>query len=199
MLRWLWPWPLSKYASTPAAVLRPSEIAHTTSDWPRRISPAAKTPSTEVMLLLIGGHIAAAVERDSQLLQHSAAHRPSEAHGKQHEVGFDYGFGSGNRLELWRRRHLHGMQARHVSVGVALETDRSQAPLARSAFFVRALGAQLQRPQRPRRQRGARLRRLGHDLKLPDACRSLTQTGAETIGSGIAASDDDHFLSGRQN
>ena len=38
-----------KYLSIPAAALRPSAIAHTTSDWPRRMSPAAKTPSTDVM------------------------------------------------------------------------------------------------------------------------------------------------------
>src|SRR5579863_305227 len=31
------------YLSIAAAALRPSEIAHTTSDCPRRISPAAKT------------------------------------------------------------------------------------------------------------------------------------------------------------
>src|SRR5438132_441747 len=35
--------------STPAAALRPSEIAHTTSDCPRRISPAAKMPGTELI------------------------------------------------------------------------------------------------------------------------------------------------------
>lgn len=38
-----------RYSSTAAAALRPSAIAHTTSDCPRRISPAAKTPDTELM------------------------------------------------------------------------------------------------------------------------------------------------------
>ena len=38
-----------RYLSTEIAALRPSEIAHTTNDWPRRISPAAKTPGTELM------------------------------------------------------------------------------------------------------------------------------------------------------
>ena len=37
-----------RYASTSAAALRPSAMAHTTRDWPRRISPAAKTFSTVV-------------------------------------------------------------------------------------------------------------------------------------------------------
>jgi hypothetical protein len=31
------------------AAFRPSLMAHTTSDCPRRISPAAKTPGTELM------------------------------------------------------------------------------------------------------------------------------------------------------
>ena len=33
-------------ASTAVAQRRPSSIAHTISDWPRRASPAAKTPGT---------------------------------------------------------------------------------------------------------------------------------------------------------
>ena len=38
-----------RYRSTARAALRPSEIAQTTSDCPRRRSPAANTPATEVM------------------------------------------------------------------------------------------------------------------------------------------------------
>ena len=38
-----------RYASIEAAALRPSAMAQTTRDWPRRMSPAAKMPSTEVM------------------------------------------------------------------------------------------------------------------------------------------------------
>lgn len=37
-----------RYASTDRAHWRPSRIAHTTSDWPRRMSPAANTLSTDV-------------------------------------------------------------------------------------------------------------------------------------------------------
>ena len=37
--------PISQ-ASTARAHSRPSQIAHTTSDWPRRVSPAANTPGT---------------------------------------------------------------------------------------------------------------------------------------------------------
>src|SRR5581483_6972637 len=38
----------SSHERTAAAQRRPSSIAQTTSDWPRRASPAAKTPSAEV-------------------------------------------------------------------------------------------------------------------------------------------------------
>ncbi|CFL17702.1 Uncharacterised protein [Burkholderia pseudomallei] len=37
-----------RYASTERAHWRPSRIAQTTSDWPRRMSPAANTLSTDV-------------------------------------------------------------------------------------------------------------------------------------------------------
>src|SRR5580658_6725877 len=38
-----------RYWSIPRAAWRPSLIAHTTRDCPRRISPAAKTPGTDVI------------------------------------------------------------------------------------------------------------------------------------------------------
>src|SRR5258706_15275998 len=37
-----------KYSSTDVAALRPSAMAHTTRDWPRRASPAANIPGTDV-------------------------------------------------------------------------------------------------------------------------------------------------------
>jgi len=36
------------HSSTARAPCRPSRMAHATRDWPRRMSPAANTPSTEV-------------------------------------------------------------------------------------------------------------------------------------------------------
>src|SRR5690606_6336301 len=40
-----------RYCSMPAAASRPSLIAHTTSEAPRTMSPAAKTPSIEVAMV----------------------------------------------------------------------------------------------------------------------------------------------------
>ena len=58
------------------------------------------------------------------------------------------------------------VQLLHVSVLIAGELGGGDAPFAHAAFFVRALGAQLQRPQRPRRLRRALVRRHGHDFEL---------------------------------
>ena len=58
-----------------AAALRPSAIAHTTSDWPRRMSPAAKTPWHRSHVVLVRGHVAARVQRHAQLLDQPVLHR----------------------------------------------------------------------------------------------------------------------------
>ncbi len=54
-----------------AAAFRPSAIAHTTSDWPRRMSPAAKTPGDGRHVAGIGRDIAARVQIHAQLLDHA--------------------------------------------------------------------------------------------------------------------------------
>jgi hypothetical protein len=59
---------------------------------------------------------------------------------------------------------------------------------------VSALDAKLQRPEGPWRGGGTRLRRLGHDFELVDAPGSLTVDGAEAVGAGVAATDDDDAL-----
>ena len=64
---------------------------------------------------------------------------------------------------------------------------------------MRALGAQLHRPERPGSQRRALVRRLGHDLELVHGERLLAVAGAEAIGAGIAAADDDDALAGGEN
>ena len=68
--------------------------------------------------------------------------------------------------ELRRRTHAHAMQLRHVPVLIAAEPDRRHAPVAQPSFFVRALDAQLHRPQRPGRMRGTRIGRLWQQFEL---------------------------------
>ena len=51
-------------------------------------------------------------------------------------------------------------------------------------------GAELHRPQRPRRAGSARNWWRGQKLELPDAPCSLANAGTGAIGAGIAAADD---------
>src|SRR5690606_16460725 len=50
---------------------------------------------------------------------------------------------------------------------------------------------------RPRLVRGPRGRRLRHDLQLGDGARPLAVGGADTVGAGVAAADDDDVLAFR--
>ena len=77
-------------ASTSRAAWRPSRMAHTTSDCPRRMSPAANTFGTRraVAAIALGGgaHVAALVARDAELLHQARLDRVHEAHREQHQV-----------------------------------------------------------------------------------------------------------------
>src|SRR5262249_8038255 len=86
-----------------------------------------------------------------------------------------------------------------VAVCVSGEAGRSDAPVANAAFFVRALDAQLRRPQRPRSLRRALVWRLRHDLELMDGYWLLTMACAETIRARVATADDDDAFSGGEN
>ena len=55
----------------------------------------------------------------------------------------------GNGLKLGWRADAEGVQLFHVAVFVAGEARGGNGPIANSAFFVRAFGAQLKRPERP--------------------------------------------------
>src|SRR5258708_20981057 len=64
---------------------------------------------------------------------------------------------------------------------------------------MRALDAQLHRPEWPGCQRRALLGRLRHNLELVHGERLLPMAGSEAIGAGITASDNDHALASGQN
>ena len=64
---------------------RPSLIAQTISDCPRRASPAANTPSTEVVYGLHRLDVAARVALDAELLEQPLL-GVQEAHREQHEL-----------------------------------------------------------------------------------------------------------------
>ena len=102
-------------------------------------------------------------------------------------------------FELGRRADADGVKLLDVAVLVAGEFDGVDAPVANAAFFVRAFGAQLQRPQRPGRGCGALGGRLGHDFELVNARGALAMAGAEAVGAGVAAADDDDALAGGED
>ena len=84
--QWRLPPAPARYSSTPAAARRPSRIAQTTSDWPRRQSPAAKTPGTRRLPPLVGHDVAAGVERAAEPLRERSL-GAAEAEGEEDEVG----------------------------------------------------------------------------------------------------------------
>ena len=144
-------------------------------------------------------YVAALVQLHAQLLQHPVFHRPRETHRQQHQVHIQRELRAGLRLERGRRTHSDGVQLLHVAVFVAGELHGAHAPIARAAFLVRALHAQLHRPQRPRRGGRARLGRLGEQLKLSNGPRALAMAGAQAIGAGVAAADDHYPLAGGED
>src|SRR5579871_631793 len=91
------------------------------------------------------------------------------------------------------------MQLLHISVSIAGEAGRRDAPVANATLFVRGLSAQLHRPQRPRRLRCTLVRRLRHDFKLMNRSRFLPMASAQTISARVSATDDDHVLAVRKN
>src|ERR1022692_4310643 len=209
------PTPTSRSSSkpnrnTPGYFKSPSEIP---IDSFRRLAPLGDGPHHQRLpaahvagredarhtrhVIPIGRHIAAPIQRHAYLLDHAVLHRAGEAHGEQHQIGLQGEFRPRQRFKL--RRHAHGVQLLHVALFVAVELHRVAAPTAHAAFFVRAFDAQLHRPQRPRRQRRARVRRLGQEFELRDGARALPMAGAQTIGAGIAAPDDDHAFPDRKS
>src|SRR6201999_1685584 len=67
-----------------------------------------------------------------------------------------------------------------------------EAPLA--PLFVRRGHPEHQRVRRPWCGRGAGLRGARHDLELVDVFGALTVRGAQAVGTGVTATDDDDLL-----
>ena len=83
------------------AAWRPSRIAHTTSDCPRRMSPAANTfGARRAVVEFVCLHVAARIELYPEVLDHAARYGMEEAHGQQHEVGRNGELAGRHRLHL---------------------------------------------------------------------------------------------------
>ena len=118
---------------------------------------------------------------------------------EQDEICLYHSFRAGDGLELRRRADANGVQLFYIAVFVARELHRVERPIALAALFMRALGAQLQGPQRPGSAGRALQGRHGHDLKLVDGLGLMAVAGAQAIRAGIAAADDYDALAGGAN
>src|SRR4051794_34963831 len=91
------------------------------------------------------------------------------------------------------------MELSYVALRIPGEFACRDGPLALAAFLVRALDAQLHRPEGPGREWGAFLGRLRHQLELMYRQRFLAMRRAQAIRARIAAADDDHALAGGED
>ncbi len=137
-------------------------MPHTTSDWPRRQSPAAKTPSRAGgVLAVLCFEVAARVALEAELLGERVL-RTEKAHREKDEIGFE---------DLLRARHFahlplpvrilhpfdaHGFYAGDLAVAVIEESLAQDAELARvlpelgRGLLVAVVDPENQRPLRPR-------------------------------------------------
>jgi hypothetical protein len=154
-------------------------------------------------IVRVGGHGATRADRHAEVAEQSVLRDAGEAHREQHEIDVERELAPRHLDELRSIRSLleldaHGVQPLHAPV-LSLELGRRDAPVALTAFLVGVARAQLHRPMRPRRRLGAVLRWLREELELEHLRRALTMAGADAIGPGVAAADDDDALSFRRD
>jgi hypothetical protein len=80
------------------------------------------------------------IELDPERLDQPLMHRMHEAHGQQHQIGGDFEFGAGYRLNFGVGA---GAMQRLDRAILAAEFRRQHGEVARDAFLVARRGAQL--------------------------------------------------------
>ena len=188
------------HSSTAAAADRPSAIAQTISDWPRPASPATNTPGTVDM-----NDASRAMLPRPSISTPSWASRPvrlrtGEAHGQQHELR------PGSRAPCPRsgvnrpstQLDVDELERLHLAGLVADEPHRAHREHPLAALLVGRRRAVDHRPGRPRVGVRPLVRRPRQDLELGDGRGALAVRGAEAVGAGVAAADDDDVLAVRR-
>ena len=175
-------------------------MAQTIRLWPRVWSPHTKTPSTLVAQSASAATVPRGSTLDAELVHHVAALRAHEAHGQQHQVGTGSsnsepgtssktGRPSSVRIStVWPRRARTAPDP--SSTNSVVVTAKSRSPPSSWAEDVRRMSGQ----SGPRIVGQAVARGLGHDLELVHRGRALAVRGAQAVGPGVAAADDDHVL-----
>ena len=191
---------------TRAAAPRPSLKAQTTRLWPRRQSPAAKTPLMLVAYLPCSALTLVRGSRSTPRSSSSGCFGPEEAHRQQDELRGQHLLGARNFLgtnwPLSLRSHstctvTHRLD---LAVGVADEflgggqIDARIVAELRGGFFLAVVELVDLRPFRPRIVLGALQRRLRQDFELHEALAAMAHRGADAVGAGVAAADDDDVL-----
>ena len=145
--------------------------------------------------VLVATHVGALVEVDAELLDDTRALRAEEAHREEHQLRRDLALGARLRRHLpVDELDLGEAQRGDVAVGVADELGRADGVDALAALLVRARDAVEHRVGRPRLSRGTVVAGLRHDLEARDGRRPLAVRGADAVGAGVTAADDDHVL-----
>src|ERR1700682_3482159 len=150
-------------------------------------------------MVLVGGHVSALIELDSELFDHPIPNRTNEAHRNQDQIHIHREFAARDWLELSRRPNANRVQLRNPAVGGAGKLRCSNTPVAYATFLVSTFDTQLHRPERPGRQWRALLRRLRHNLELVHRQRFLPMTRSQAIGARVTASDDYYAFPSREN
>ena len=183
------------HSSTADAADRPSAIAQTISDWPRPASPATNTPGTVDM----NAASRAMLPRPS-ISTPSWASRPSGS-GPVKPMASSTSWAGISRavpsigvnrpvdqldVDELERLHLAGL--------VADEAHRAHREDPVAALLVGRGRAVDHRPGRPRVGVRPLVRGPRQDLELGHRRRALPVGRAETVGTGVAAADDDDVL-----
>ena len=175
------------------AAWRPSRIAQTTSDWPRRMSPAAKTLSSAGAIVVdVGRDIAARVELDAEA-RRACPRAP------------------GGRSPWRAARDRPSARTRVPGIGCILASTRTQCSFFTTPFSpenfcvtteksrsapswwldeVRSFSGQFGQVSSLSSFSGG----LRHDFELRHRQRALADRGADAVGAGVAAADDHDML-----
>ena len=186
------------------AASRPSAIAQTTSDWPRRQSPAAKTPGWRSCT---GGRSGSRRSRSAPARgprRGRARARRSRSPAAPARRGRPARSRGSPRTGARRPRRSTGGRGRRAAALtrpaiVADELLGLDLPVALAPFLVRGGDAEDLGPERPGGLRVLVLGRARVVVELEDRAGLLAMAGAQAVGRRVAAADDDHVLARRQD
>src|SRR5581483_6318581 len=126
--------------------------------------PGGEDPGNRCRVGRIRLNIPTRIEFERQLLKQSLAKRAGESDSDKNQVGIEIEFAARHSFQRGFGPDANAMKPLDVAIFIAGEVRGENAPLSKTAFFMRGLDAQLQRPERPRRCVMPAFRRHGVDL-----------------------------------